>query len=476
MLNLKVKDIANFLEARVEDIPSEALSYSVTGISVNSKKVQEGDLFVALKGQKTDGNKYVKEAFLNGAVASLCEKDFILEDDNSLESKKFPVIKVSNTLTALQEVGFYIRKRFKGKILGITGSCGKTTTKEFVASVLAESYKVFKNKGNFNGQIGVPMTLFSLDNTYDISVIEMGISKFNEMDILANIVKPDIAIITNIGHSHLEYLKTLENVFKEKFKITNNFSKDEVLFLNGDDPILLRAKSFRVPFKILTFGVDSSGLDFKAFNIKSTDEGIIFDVLYQKKVYEGFKVHAVGEHILKDALAAISVGIYFNIYESKIKSGLLNLEIGSGRQNVKKLEILDKNNNKISVTFIDDSYNANPESMKAAINVLTSVGHSKRKVAVLADMLEQGENSKVLHENLGKFLAENRVDILITLGNYSKFTSNVFKKISKMAVNYQFENISDVYLALKDIIKNEDVVLFKGSRGFRMENLVSKFL
>lgn len=476
MLNLKVKDIANFLEARVEDIPSEALSYSVTGISVNSKKVQEGDLFVALKGQKTDGNKYVKEAFLNGAVASLCEKNFILEDDNSLESKKFPVIKVSNTLTALQEVGFYIRKRFKGKILGITGSCGKTTTKEFVASVLAESYKVFKNKGNFNGQIGVPMTLFSLDNTYDISVIEMGISKFNEMDILANIVKPDIAIITNIGHSHLEYLKTLENVFKEKFKITNNFSKDEVLFLNGDDPILLRAKSFRVPFKILTFGVDSSGLDFKAFNIKSTDEGMIFDVSHQEKVYKGFKVHAVGEHILKDALAAISVGIYFNIDENKIKSGLLNLTIGNGRQDIKKLEILDKNNKKISFTFIDDSYNANPESMKAAVNVLASAGKSKRKIAVLADMLEQGEKSKALHENLGKFLAESNIDILITLGNFSKFTSKVFKKFSETAINYHFEKIEEVYWALKDIIKNGDVILFKGSRGFHMENLVNKFL
>jgi len=475
VLDLKVRDIANFLEARVENIPSEALSYSVTGVSVNSKKVRKGDLFVALKGQKTDGHKYIKEAFFKGAVVSLCEENFTLEDD-LLKSKKFPIIRVRSTLKALQKIGYFIREKFKGKILGVTGSCGKTTTKDFIASVLGESYKVFKNKGNFNGQIGVPITLFSLDSTYNFSVIEMGISDFNEMEVLSNIVQPDIAIITNIGHSHLEYLKSLENVFKEKFKITSNFSKDDVLFLNGNDPFLIRAKSFNLPFKVLTFGIDSPELDFKAFNIKNTNEGIIFDVLYQDKVYKEFKIHAVGEHILKDALAAISVGLYFSIDENKIKSGLLKLIFGNGRQNIKKLEILDKNNKKISVTLIDDSYNANPESMKAAIDVLASTRQSKRKVAVLADMLEQGENSKVLHENIGKSLAESKVDILITLGNYSEFTSKVFKKISKTAINYHFEKISEVYTKLIDIIKNGDVILFKGSRSFHMENLVNKFL
>ena len=288
MLNLKVRDVANFLEVEVDGIPGETLSTSITGVSINSKEVQKGDLFVALKGHRTDGHKYVKEAFYNGAAALLCEKNFSLEDD-FFRLEKIPVIKVSDTLKALQKIGLSIRKKFKGKILGITGSCGKTTTKEFVASVLAGSYKVFKNKGNFNGQIGLPLTLFSLDNTYDLSVIEMGISNFKEMNILANIVKPDIAIITNVGHSHLEYLKSLENVFKEKFKITSNFSKDNALFLNGDDPILFRAKSFSVPFKILTFGIDSPDLDFKAFNIKNTDEGIIFDVLYQKKYIKALK-------------------------------------------------------------------------------------------------------------------------------------------------------------------------------------------
>ena len=474
LLNLKIKDIVNFLNAEIGGIPSETLDYSVTGVSVNSKEVQKGDLFVSLKGQKTDGHKYIKEAFYNGAVAFLCEEDFFLEDD-FFRLKEVPVIKVSNTLKALQKIGFSIRKKFMGKIIGITGSCGKTTTKEFVSSVLKETFNVFKNKGNSNGQIGVPVTLFSLDSTYDLSVIEMGISDFNEMDILANIVNPDIAIITNIGHSHLEYLKSLENVFKEKFKITKNFSKDNVLFLNGDDHFLFSAKFFRVPFKILTFGVDSADLDFKAFNIKNTAEGIIFDVLWQEKVHKEFRINAVGEHILKDALAAICVGFYFNIAEDKIKSALLKLTACNGRQSIKELEILSKNSKKIKVTFIDDSYNANPESMKAAINVLASYKKSKRKISILADMLEQGKNSEVIHERLGELLAKNNIDILMTLGKYSKFTGEKFKEIKEDAIFFHFKSIDEIYTNLKNIVEDGDVILVKGSRGFHLEDLLKKF-
>ena len=474
MLNLKIKDIVNFLDAEIGDIPSENLNCSITGVSVNSKKVQKGDLFVALKGQKTDGHKYIREAFYNGAVAFLCEKDFDFEED-FFKLKKVSVIKVSNTLKSLQKIGFSIREKFRGKVVGITGSCGKTTTKEFVASVLKESFSVFKNKGNSNGQIGVPVTLFGLDNTYDLSVIEMGISDFNEMDILANIVKPDIAIITNIGHSHLEYLKTLENVFKEKFKITNNFSKDNVLFLNGDDPFLFSVESFGAPFKILTFGLDSANLDFKAFNIKNTSEGIIFDILYQEKVYKEFKINAVGKHILKDALAAICVGFYFNITENKIKSALLKLETCSGRQNIKEMEILSRNSQKVEVTFIDDSYNASPESMKAAIDILASYKKDKRKIAILTDMLEQGKNSKVMHEKIGELLAKNDIDILMTIGEHSKFTGEKFKRINENAIFFHFRSIDEIYTALKNIVENNDVILVKGSRRFHLENLLKKF-
>lgn len=474
MLNLTIRDILTFLNINFENISSDFLCLKVENISVNSKAIRKNTLFIPLKGERVDGHKYIKEALKNGAVAALARESYATEEDEYLKNK--PIIKVKDTFEALRVIGKNARLRFTGNVIGVTGSCGKTTTKEYIYTVLSSKFATFKNDGNKNGQIGVPITLFGLNNSFKTAIIEMGISKPGEMEILANLVNPNIAVITNIGYSHVEYFRSLENIFKEKFKIAKNFNKNSLLILNGNNSYLNTIKNMNLPFKVLTFGIENKNNDVKAYNIKVNKSTTEFDVIFKDTEYKSLTIPAIGKHNVIDALAAVLLGIYFKIDEKLIRNSLLTYSPLVGRQQIKKVFVQNSSNFKTEVTIIDDCYNANPSSMVAAIDTLKILGKGKRKIAILADMLEQGEESQNLHKNLGKYVAESGVDVLLAIGPFSEFMYELAKKLNKDLDAYYFKETSEeVCEVLKNIIKARDILLFKGSLGMGLRSVLEKF-
>ena len=475
MLNITIKDILNFLQIEKKDLSEKELLTKIKNISVNSKIIKENTMFVPLKGKKTDGHNYIEEALENGAVMSLAEKQFLINNENKI-SKNRPVIEVEDTFESLRNISKAIRSKFKGNVIGITGSTGKTTTKEYIYHVLSSKFNVLKNKGNANGQIGVPLTLFGLNNNFDLAILEMGISQFNEMDILSDLVRPNIAVITNIGYSHLKYLKTLDNIFKEKFKITKNFDKGSVLVLNGDDVYLRKIKKLKLPFKVLTFGIENLESDLRACDIRTINNETKFNAVFNNIEYKDLIIPTIGKHNVLNSLAAILLGLYFNIDEKLIKKSLMRCVPVTGRQCIEEVKVLNKNDKLINVTIIDDCYNANPDSMQAALCTLKYIGKNKRKIAILADMLEQGIYSRELHEKLGKYVIDAEVDILLCIGRFTEYTYNFIKEYNNNLKAYKFDKTNrEVISFLKNIIEDEDVLLFKGSLGMNLRNILVEF-
>ena len=475
MLDITVKDILNFLQIEKKDLSEKELLTKIKNISVNSKIVKENTMFVPLKGEKTDGHNYIEEAIKNGAVMSLAKKQFLVNNKNEFLNNKM-VIEVKDTFESLRNISKAIRSKFKGNVIGITGSTGKTTTKEYVYHVLSSKFNVLKNKGNANGQIGVPLTLFGLNNNFDLAILEMGISQFNEMDILSDLVRPNIAVITNIGYSHLKYLKTLDNVLNEKFKITKNFDKGSVLILNGDDVYLRKIKKLNLPFKVLTFGIENLESDLRACDIRTINNETRFNAVFNNIEYKDLIIPTIGKHNVLNSLAAILLGLYFNIDEKLIRESLMRYVPVNGRQCIKEAKVLDANNKLVNVTIIDDCYNANPDSMKSALETLKYLGKNKRKIAILADMLEQGAYSRELHEKLGKYVSDAGVDILLCIGTFTEYTYNFVNEYNKNLKAYKFSNANEeAFRVLKDIIKDGDVLLFKGSLGMNVRDLLIRF-
>ena len=475
LTKITVKDIFNFLKIDTKNISREELSKKVDSISVNSKFIEGNALFVPLKGEKTDGHKYINKAFKNGAIMSLVQRSCLINSENRFFKNKI-LLEVENTFDALRNIGKSVREKFNGSVIGITGSSGKTTTKEYIYCVLSSKFNVLKNRGNANGQIGVPITLFGLNNSFDIAILEMGISKFNEMDILSDLVNPGIAVITNIGCSHLEFLKSLDNVFKEKLKISKNFNKDSLLILNSDDIYLKKIKSSKLPFKILTFGIENLDADLRAHNIRIKDNETKFNVIFNNIEYKDIVIPTIGKHNVLNSLAAILLGLHFNIDVKFIRRSLLEYVPISGRQCIEKITVLDINNNPVNITVIDDCYNANLDSMKAALETLNIIGKNKRKIAVLADMLEQGTYSRELHEKLGEYVNNAEADVLLCAGDFSKYTFNFAVENNKKLKAYSFSKADgQICTALKKIIKTGDVLLFKGSLGMNLRNVLKDF-
>lgn len=438
---------------------------TVTSVSTDSKKIKKGALFVPLHGEKVDSHKFISEAFSNGAVATFTDEQVEVDKDKIY-------IKVEDTLKALQSLAKYYRSKFNIPIVGITGSVGKTSTKEMISLCLSSRYNVLKTEGNLNGQVGLPLTIMNLNKSNDIGVIEMGISEFSEMERLSDIARPTYAVMTNIGLVHIENLKTQENILKEKFKITNNFDENSVLLINADDENLIKLKKNQ-KFKVITYGVNKD-CDFRATNVKMTDEFTSFELKYKGKT-ENFTVPSVGIHNVYNALAGIALGLDLGINLNDLKKSLGEYKTLDKRQCIYKVELNGKN---ASVTLIDDSYNANPESMKNAVDVLNIYGKGKRKIAVLADMLELGEQSSKLHFELGKYVSKNNVDILIAIGPEAKNIAagaNALQNEHKMKV-YSFLSNEEAFEILFDIVEDRDVILVKGSRGMHTDEIVKKFV
>ena len=421
----------------------------VTGIAIDSRKVKRGGLFIPIKGERVDGHDFIPAVIKDGALATLSEKE--------LDAPEFPYILVESTLDALKKIAAFYRQTLGIKVVGITGSVGKTSTKEMIASVLKEKFSVHKTAGNFNNEIGLPLTIFDITEQHEIAVLEMGISDFGEMHRLAEIANPDICVITNIGLCHLENLGSRDGILKAKTEVFDHLRGEGIVILNGDDDKLSTITSVHGR-KPVFYGREHG--DVYATDITTLGMEGIRMVLHLHEQSREVTIPIAGEHNVYNALAAACVGDACGMDIDMICKGIATVETISGRSN-----LIEKN----GVTIIDDCYNANPISMRASIDVLSQA--AGRKIAVLGDMGELGTDEKELHANVGSYVAEKQIDKLCCTGELSKELAQAAKDAGAKEVCY-FSTKEDLVEALKKDIKKGDTLLVKASHFMQFPKIV----
>ncbi|GAB6282083.1 MAG: UDP-N-acetylmuramoyl-tripeptide--D-alanyl-D-alanine ligase [Ignavibacterium sp.] len=457
-IQITLEDLFNLPSSEIFN-PDDYIN--VTSVSIDSRNIKKNSLFVAIKGDKFDGHNFAKDAIENGASAILIEKSKLGQYDDVA----VPIIVVDDTIKALGDLAKLWRKKFNGKVIGLTGSNGKTTTKEIIYTLLNEKYKVIRTMGNNNNQIGVPLTIFSVSNDDDYLIIEIGTNHFGEVRYSSEIAQPDYALITNIGPSHLEFLKNLNGVKKEKIALFEITDKNKgLIFLNADDKLLHSLKNKYK--KVISYSLNSSSkneeIDVKGEILEFDKNGKAkIKFYYNRKSFEIISP-ILGEHNARNILAAVAIGLQLGLSFEEIKKGIEKLKAVKQRFDVKRLN---------DILLIDDTYNANPLSMRSAINYIGKLNHYENKIAILGDMFELGEKEIELHKNLSSSIIKNKVNVLLTVGNLMKYLSkeindkNIFKK--------HFPNKEDLKNFLMDYDFNNSAILVKGSRGMQMEEIVS---
>ncbi len=445
------------IEAVNGELICGSMDTRIAGVSTDSRSIREGDLFIPIVGDKFDGHDFIGVVLDKGAVAVLTSKDV-----EPVGGKA--VIKVEDTLTALGDLARYYRAGFNIPFVGITGSVGKTSTKDMISSALSQGFNVHKTMGNFNNHIGLPLTILNLETDHEAAVIEMGMSGFGEIKYLSSIAKPDIAVITNIGLSHIEKLGSRQNILKAKMEILEGLKSDGMVILNGDDKLLYGLNDL-LSFRTVYFGMED-GLNYQACNVKTMGErGTSFEITVKNNDYK-VNVPVPGIHNIYNALAAIAVGIELNMPMEKIIKGIAEFVPSKMR-----LNIIDSNGIKI----INDAYNASPQSMEAAIDVLSDIGENGRTVAVLGDMLEMGEWAYKAHVDIGRYAFSKGIDYIFTIGENGRNIANgALESGAQEGKVLAFDNNNDIKSFLKGFVKNGDVILVKGSRGMKMEEIVEK--
>ncbi len=426
----------------------------IDNVQYDSREVTEGTLFVPIKGARVDAHRFIEDCLKKGAAT-------LTEYDAPKDAVK-PYIQVENTLTALQKIAGYYRSLFNMTLIGVTGSVGKTSTKEMIAAALSQGFDIMKTSGNKNSQIGMPMTMFDLQEQNEVAVIEMGMSEFGEMERLCDVARPNIAVMTNIGKAHIENLKTQQNIMSEKFKITNHFTENGVLFLNGDD-VLLKTLHNKQHFKTVTFGLGTD-CDYYADQIRNEGFNTRF-VCHHGDTAEEYVIPALGVHNVTNALVAIAIGTLLGLNKDTIQKGLSTYKNAPMRQQIHTLD---------NFVVIDDSYNASPEATKVSLDVLHSLSKGK-SIAVLADMLELGDEAAQLHYEVGKHLAELKIDTLIAIGDLSANTAQGASKNGCPNVRH-FETNNEAYEYLLTVLEPNSTILVKGSRGMHTDEIVQNLL
>ncbi len=404
-----------------------------------------------------DGHSFIKDSLNSGAIATLTDRSISFDG----YSKK-TIIKVRDTTKALHDISRFLLNKLDIPVIAITGSTGKTSTKELIYSVLSQKYEVLKNQGNYNNHIGLPLTLLNLNRKHQIVVLEMGMSGRGEIDTLVKITKPKIGVITNIGLSHIEKLGSQKEIYNAKMEITNHMGNKSLLIVNGDDKYLKELNKISTDYAKFFVGFNKYN-DIHVVSINDKKNALEFQISYKNQLYD-FRLKVHGEHNVSNALLAISVGIHLGVSIEKIKKGI---EEYSGSK--MRLNLISGVNNTM---ILNDCYNASPDSMEAALKVLKKT-KSKRKIAVLGDMFEMGQYSEKAHKDVGRILKDNNVDILITIGKDSVFIGEGAVESGFTMKNvFSCEKNGDVISLLNTIIKDMDVILIKGSRGMKMEEIV----
>ncbi|HWQ79684.1 MAG TPA: UDP-N-acetylmuramoyl-tripeptide--D-alanyl-D-alanine ligase [Anaerovoracaceae bacterium] len=447
----------------------------ITGVSTDSRKITEGDAFFSLIGEQHDAHDFIPQAIGGGCRTVILSRT---SDAEALREKysdhhnavnrnrPFNLILVGDTTKALQDLASYYLSLFSIIKIGVTGSTGKTTTKEMLYWIFSKKYRTARNPGNLNNHIGLPLTVLSLPEDTEAAIFEMGMSELGEIDLLAELVRPDIGIITNIGISHIENLGSRENILKAKLEIANYFTEDGILIVNEDNDLLSRDHiRGNGRYHVVTAGKTGRS-NFIISNIADFgEEGIEFTIEHREAL-QTFRLNVPGRHNAYNGALAVAAAVSCGITMAEAAAGLLKLEITD-----KRLSIKGKNGMKI----IDDTYNASPDSMRAAIDVLNAT-KGFRKIAILADMFELGENSSVFHAEVGRYAAEIGPDLLVAVGDQAKHIAEAAREIlGENKVRY-YRTKELLIQDIGSMISSGDVILLKGSRGMAMDQVVRKIM
>ena len=430
----------------------------------DTRKIQKGDVFIAIKGQNFDGNKLWEEAFENGAKVIIVTEVFATKEELKKYTDK-TIIKVKNQIEALRQIATKKRELYGENfpVIAVTGSVGKTSTKDIIANVLAQKYKVLKTQGNLNNEIGVPLTILSLQDE-DIAVVEIGMNHFDEISRLSKIVKPTIGVITNIGTSHIGNLGSRENILKAKLEILDGMKK-AFLIINNDNDLLHK------------WGEDNKDI-VKTFGIENLSDANATNIQLQGKYSEficsinedriNIKNPIGGNHFILNSLCAALIGKNLNLTNEQIKKGIETFKLTQ-----KRMEIIELKN---GAKIINDSYNASYESMKAAIEYLSNF-QKGRKIAVLGDMFELGEHTEELHKKVGKEIENNKINILVCAGNFSKDIAEEAIRSGMPKENvYYYEEIEEMEKFISNIIKKDDYILIKASNGMKFYEIAERLI
>ncbi len=451
MENLKVSEIFNLFEMGMifdKDI-------AINKISTDTRKIEKGDIFIAIRGENFDGNFYIDEALLKGAILAIGDNYTGINES---------VIKVTDSRKAFLDISNYYRKKFDIQVVGITGSVGKTSTKDMIYSILSKKGLSLKTEGNLNNDIGVPKTLLNLTNLHKFAVIEMGMSNLGEISSLSKTCKPNIGVITNIGMSHIENLKSVKNIQKAKLEILDGIDINGILVLNGDDKLLWNLEK-TLNRQIIYFGIDNIDCDIIATNISSKTISTTFNIV-DKKESIPFEIPCLGKHNIYNAMAGYIIGKQMGLSKEEIYLGIKTYISTGMRQ---KIDIVS------GITIINDCYNSSPESMVSAIDILNIIKSKKEKILVLGDMLELGDLSISEHIKLASIILSSDITRVFAIGDKTKYTiEKLNNHINNCIESIFFENRSSLINKIKSILSCGDLILFKASRGIKMEEIVKK--
>jgi len=427
----------------------------VTNIVTDSRKVTEGSAYLAIKGEHFNGHDFINSAIENGAVLIISEEQ---------KEAAVPVLYVKDTIKAYGILAAAYLQSLQKKVIAVTGSVGKTTTKEYLAAVMGSRFKVTKTEGNLNNHIGLPQTVFTIGKETEAAILEMGMSGFGEIAYLSNIAKPGMSIITKIGVSHMEQLGSREGILQAKMEITEGMKDGATLILNGDDPYLCSIKG-TTSLRELYVGITGESLDLKAENINQTGRLLTFNAIGLGRNIE-VTLHTMGLHQVQNALFAIAAGIECGLCDAEIQQGLEDARAAKMRQQFIETEG--------GIHLINDCYNAAPESMEAALKVLSDYKASGKKIAVLGSMLELGTDTEARHEEVGT-LAASTADILLT---YGPSAAALLKGATSAGMKHAeaFTDKEALTAKLKTLAEKNDVLLFKGSRAMALEEVVEQFI
>lgn len=449
MEKLTIEEIVKITEG---ELISTGDNNTFKAIEIDTRKLSKDVIYIAIKGGNFNGNDFVSEAIEKGA--NLCIVDQVNFDINSVKDKAY-VIKVKNTKSAMLSLANYYLKLINIKVIGVTGSTGKTSTKDLIAAALSERFKVFKTIGNFNNDIGLPLMVFKLDKSYDVAILEMGMNNLGEIELLSKTAMPDIAVITNVGISHIENLGSRENILKAKLEILKGLKDNGTLIINNDNDLLCNI--IEDSHNIIRVGTGEN-CSLTASEIQLKENSISY-VAKSPNSEKTFNLNIPGIHNVLNSMLAIACGETLGLTYEEILKGFNNLQSTSMR-----LDFVEFDNFKL----INDAYNASPDSMRAAIDVL-SFQNGKRKICILGTMKELGDESYNAHMEVGKYAKEKDIDLLITTGDYKEGYIEGFETKDKTV---SLENIDEIISYLKNNIKNDDVILIKASRSMKFEKIL----